>query len=29
MIDAIENPETHIPRLITISGMLIEGETVR
>ena len=29
MIDAIENPETHIPRLITIPGMLIEGETVR
>ena len=28
-IDAIDNPETHIPRQITVSGMLIEGETVR
>lgn len=27
--DAIENPETHIPKQITVSGMLMEGETVR
>ena len=29
IIDAIENPETHIPKQITVSGMLMEGETVR
>ena len=27
--DAIEYPETHIPKQVTVSGMLIEGETVR
>ena len=27
--DAIDNPETHVPKQITVSGMLIEGETVR
>ena len=27
--DAIENPETHVPKQITVTGMLIEGETVR
>ena len=27
--DAIENPETHIPKQVTVSGMLMEGETVR
>ena len=29
IIDAIENPETHVPKQITVSGMLMEGETVR
>ena len=29
IIDAIENPETHIPKQITVTGMLMEGETVR
>lgn len=29
MIDAIENPETHIPKHVTVSGVLIEGETVK
>ena len=29
IIDAIENPETHIPKQITVSGMLMEGEAVR
>ena len=29
IIDAIENPETHIPKQITVPGMLMEGETVR
>ena len=28
MIDAIENPETHVPKHIAVSGMLMEGETV-
>ena len=27
--DAIEFPEAHVPKQITVSGMLIEGETVR
>ena len=27
--DAIESPETHVPKQVTVSGMLIEGETVR
>ena len=29
MIDAIESPDNHIPKHITVSGMLVEGETVR
>ena len=29
IIDAIESPETHVPKQITVPGMLIEGETVR
>ena len=29
MIDAIENPDSHIPKHVTVPGMLIEGETVR
>ena len=29
MIDAIENPETHVPKHVTVSGVLIEGETVK
>ena len=29
MIDAIENPDSHVPKHVTVSGMLIEGETVR
>ena len=28
MIDAIEHPDTHIPKQITVSGMLMEGDTV-
>ena len=28
MIDAIEHPETHAAKQITVSGMLVEGETV-
>ena len=27
--DAIDSPESHIPKQVTVSGMLIEGETVR
>ena len=27
--DAIESPESHVPKQVTVSGMLIEGETVR
>ncbi len=27
--DAIDSPETHNPKQITVSGMLVEGETVR
>ena len=26
--DAIESPETHVPKQVTVSGNLIEGETV-
>ena len=29
LLDAVENPDLHIPRHITVPGMLIEGETVR
>ena len=29
LLDAITNPETHVPRQITVPGMLIEGETLR
>ena len=29
MIDAVENPETHVPKQITVPGMLLEGDTVR
>ncbi len=28
IIDAIGNPETHVPKQVTVSGLLIEGETV-
>ena len=28
LVDAIESPETHVPRQITVPGMLMEGETV-
>ena len=29
IIDAIESPETHVPKHVTVSGVLIEGETVK
>ena len=29
ILDAVANPETHEPQQITVSGMLIEGETLR
>ena len=29
LTDAIESPEKHVPKLVTVSGMLIEGETVK
>ena len=29
IVDAVENPDTHTPRQITVSGMLIEGETLK
>lgn len=29
MVDAIENPEQHVPAQVTVPGMLIEGETVQ
>ena len=28
IIDAVEHPDTHIPQQITVSGMLMEGDTV-
>ena len=28
LIEAVETPETHKPRLITVEGMLAEGETL-
>jgi LacI family transcriptional regulator len=28
MIDSIEFPESHVPKLVTVSGKLVEGETV-
>lgn len=28
MIDAVEHPDTHVPKQITVSGMLMEGDTV-
>ena len=29
ILEAITNPENHIPQQITVPGMLIEGETLR
>lgn len=29
MIDSIESPETHIPKQVTVPGMLVEGDTVK
>ena len=29
MIDAVESPDSHIAKQVTVSGMMIEGETVR
>ena len=29
MVDAVENPEAHVTKHITVPGMLLEGETVR
>ena len=29
MIDAIEDPENHLPKHITVPGVLVEGETVK
>ena len=29
MIDAVENPDSHVPKHVIVSGMLIEGETVK
>ena len=29
MIDAVENPESHVTKHVTVSGMLIEGDTVK
>ena len=29
MIDAIEDPEGHIPKHVTVPGVLVEGETVK
>ena len=29
MIDAVENPDGHVPKHVTVPGVLIEGETVR
>ena len=29
ILDAITDPENHVPRQVTVSGMLIEGETLR
>ena len=29
IIDAIESPDSHVPRHVTVSGKLVEGETVR
>ena len=29
MLDAITDPDNHVPRQITVTGMLIEGETLR
>ena len=28
IIDAVEHPETHVPKQVTVPGVLIEGETV-
>ena len=28
LTEAIEEPDTHIPRQITVQGQLVEGETV-
>ena len=28
MLDAVERPETHVPKQVTVPGMLIEGDTV-
>ena len=28
LIDAIEFPDSHMPKQVTVSGKLIEGETV-
>ena len=29
IIDAVESPDSHVPKHVTVSGVLIEGETVR
>ena len=29
LLDAVESPETHVPEQVTVSGMLVEGETLR
>ena len=29
MLDAVDSPETHVPKQVTVPGMLVEGDTVR